>query len=121
MYFVHILCDLGVLNSVFIRAGMGDKIKYSSEYSQYLAFRNQNMSILVKHKSDLMCLLPTSIIVTHHVRFSTEFILTNSESQVLKTLVLMGLDFGLEKQVLKKVVLQEPSGIINEKIDTIVG
>lgn len=71
---------------------MGDK--YSSEYYQYLAFGNQNMSILVK--CDLMYLFPTSMSVTNHLLLSTELYSHKFQIPHPKDFGVMGSDF-LEK------------------------
>lgn len=77
--------------------GMGDKIMCSSEYFQYLAFKNQNMTILIKHRGHDIFLLLISMSVTQYIFFSSKLILTNSESQVLKMWGLIGSDFCQKK------------------------
>lgn len=121
----YVLCSdcaiLWVLNFLLVWDGMGDKMKNSSEYNQVLAFRIQNMTILIKHRDH-------NIFISHFCKCnSTYYFCIKTHSRSLRIPGPKNLGFNLfrflfrEKSIAKTCLVRKPSVKTSEKMDTVLG
>lgn len=100
---------------------MGDKMKNSSEYDQFLAFRIQNITILIKHRDH-------NIFASYFYKCnSTYSFCIRTHAHKLRILSPKNLGFSLfrflsrEISIAKTCFAKKTSGKTSEKMDTVVG